>query len=70
MDSALQAFFKEKFVGGLNHDPGAVARVVLTAASPAMLHVLQYRQRIGNILMGFISFDAGYKTDPAGIVFK
>ena len=66
----LDTFIKEKFMRGLNHDTGAITCIGFAAAGAAMLHIFQYRQCIGNILVTLIAFDAGDKTDTTCIMFK
>ncbi len=64
------AFIKEKFMRGLNHNAGAVAGIGFAATGAAMLHIFQHSKRIGNMLVTLAAFNAGDKTNAAGIMFK
>ena len=70
MNAQLYTFIKEEFMRRLDHDACAITGIVFATTGTAMFHVFQYRQCIGNNLVGFIAFDIGNKTNTTGIMFK
>ncbi len=70
VDAEPDTFVEKEFMRDLDHDAGAVAGVVFTAAGAAVFHVLQDRQRVGDDLVGFVALDIGNETDATSITFK
>jgi hypothetical protein len=54
----------------LQQHTGAIAGIFFATASPAMIQVLQHRQRLLDDLMGLLPFDIDNESDAAGIVLK
>src|SRR6185312_14683120 len=54
----------------LDQNTCTISRFGITAARAAVFHVFEHGKGIVNDLVGFMTVDIGYKTSPAGIVFK
>ena len=59
----------EEFVGHLNDDAGAIARVLLASARAAMFQVDEDLQRFLDDIVGAPSFDVHNEADTARVVF-
>src|SRR5262245_50720357 len=70
MNTQFDTLIKEKFVRSLNHYTSSVTGVILTSTGTAMLHIFKNCKRIRNILVAFMSFNIGYKTNSTGIMFE
>lgn len=65
-----QALFEEELMGCLDEDPGSVACIIFTAASAAMFHVLEDRQRVGDDLMASVAFDVRNEAYPTSVMLE
>ena len=60
----------EKSVRHLHQDAGAVAGILLAAASAAVIEIFQYRERLLDDFVRFFAFDINDETDAAGIMLE
>jgi hypothetical protein len=67
-DADLAANAREKLVGHLDQDPGAVAGVRLAAARAPMEEVLENREGLADDLVGLAPLDVHDEPDAAGLV--
>ena len=70
VNTQLDTFVEEKFVGSLEHDTGAIAGIGLATAGAAVFHVFEDRQCVGNYLVTFVTLNIGYETDTTGVTLK
>ena len=70
MKTQPNRFVKEKFMRYLYQDARSITRVSFTPTGTTMLHILKNSECICNMLVRFVTFNIGNKTDTAGIVFK
>src|SRR6185503_11982966 len=55
---------------GCENNTGDGAGIIFTTAGTAVLHVFQYGQSIGDVLMTFVPLNVCYETNAAGITLK
>jgi hypothetical protein len=70
MNAKPDAFVKEKFVGHLDHDAGAIAGVGFTTARTTVFHVFEHCQRIAYYLVGFIALDIRNESYAARVMLE
>ena len=67
-ETEFAGLLREKLVGNLNENAGAVAGARVGPDSAAMLEILHNRQRVLHDGMRLPALDVGDETDPAGIL--